>query len=209
MVDAVANIQSSLPWFFARFVVFLSGGIFSHSVYVYVNWDPFTWDCMTLGRVPLCIHRIRTERRVHVRPLSSIFEQYEPHVAGSQPMSRAVHRRPNKLWRSNSIFNPWEVICAWNDVSASSCWGPWCSSPRISALGTDHIVASACSQFKSYLAITRSSQARLKWSRVSSKQTKNNMLSIKVFRLLFCWFRFNRNTETLEAKQSKQTFCFG
>ncbi len=26
-------------------------------------------------------------------------------VAGSQPMSTAVHRRPNKLWRSNSIFN--------------------------------------------------------------------------------------------------------
>jgi hypothetical protein len=34
---------------------------------------------------------------------------YEPKcgggVAGSQPMNRAVHRRPNKLWRSNSIFN--------------------------------------------------------------------------------------------------------
>jgi hypothetical protein len=28
-------------------------------------------------------------------------------VAGSQPMSTAVHRSPNKLWRSNSIFNPW------------------------------------------------------------------------------------------------------
>ncbi len=27
-------------------------------------------------------------------------------VAGSQPMSTAVHRSPNKLWRSNSIFNP-------------------------------------------------------------------------------------------------------
>ncbi len=26
-------------------------------------------------------------------------------VAGSQPMSTAVHRSPNKLWRSNSIFN--------------------------------------------------------------------------------------------------------
>jgi hypothetical protein len=25
-------------------------------------------------------------------------------VAGSQPMSTAVHRKPNKLWRSNSIF---------------------------------------------------------------------------------------------------------
>jgi hypothetical protein len=28
-------------------------------------------------------------------------------VAGSQQMSTAVHRRPNKLWRSNSIFNLW------------------------------------------------------------------------------------------------------
>jgi hypothetical protein len=26
-------------------------------------------------------------------------------VAGSQPMSTAVHRSPNNLWRSNSIFN--------------------------------------------------------------------------------------------------------
>ncbi len=29
-------------------------------------------------------------------------------VAGSQPMSTAVHRCPNKLWRSDSIFNPCE-----------------------------------------------------------------------------------------------------
>jgi hypothetical protein len=28
-------------------------------------------------------------------------------VAGSQLMSTAVHRSPNKLWRSNSIFNLW------------------------------------------------------------------------------------------------------
>jgi hypothetical protein len=27
--------------------------------------------------------------------------------AGSQPVSTAVHRSPNKLWRSNSIFNLW------------------------------------------------------------------------------------------------------
>jgi hypothetical protein len=26
-------------------------------------------------------------------------------VAGSQPMNTAVYRCPNKLWRSNSIFN--------------------------------------------------------------------------------------------------------
>jgi hypothetical protein len=28
-------------------------------------------------------------------------------VAGSQPMSTAVHRSPNKIWRSKSIFKPW------------------------------------------------------------------------------------------------------
>jgi hypothetical protein len=28
-------------------------------------------------------------------------------VAGSRPMSTAVHRSPNKLWRSNFIFNLW------------------------------------------------------------------------------------------------------
>jgi hypothetical protein len=33
-------------------------------------------------------------------------------VAGSQPMSTAVtvHRSPNKLWRSNSIFNLWVKV---------------------------------------------------------------------------------------------------
>jgi hypothetical protein len=37
------------------------------------------------------------------------------------------------------------------------------------------------------------------------------MLPIKLFRLVFCLFRFNRNIKTLcfgiEAKQTKQTFC--
>ncbi len=28
-------------------------------------------------------------------------------VSGSQPICTAVHRSQNKLWRSNSIFNPW------------------------------------------------------------------------------------------------------
>jgi len=40
-----------------------------------------------------------------------------------------------------------------------------------------------------------------------------NMLRIKLFWLVFCLFRFNRNIETLcfdiESKQPKQTFCFG
>ncbi len=38
-------------------------------------------------------------------------------------------------------------------------------------------------------------------------------LPIKLFRLVFCLFRFNRNIETLcfgiEAKQPKLMFCFG
>jgi hypothetical protein len=29
-------------------------------------------------------------------------------VPGSQPMSTAVHMSPNKVWRSNSLFNLWE-----------------------------------------------------------------------------------------------------
>ncbi len=32
-------------------------------------------------------------------------------VAGSQPMSTAVYKSPNKFWRSNSIFNLWFVLC--------------------------------------------------------------------------------------------------
>jgi hypothetical protein len=40
-----------------------------------------------------------------------------------------------------------------------------------------------------------------------------NMLPIKLFRLVFCLLRFNQSIETLcfgiEAKQLKQTFCFG
>jgi hypothetical protein len=39
------------------------------------------------------------------------------------------------------------------------------------------------------------------------------MLSIKLFQLVFCLFRFNQNTETLcfgiEAKQPKQILSFG
>jgi hypothetical protein len=33
-------------------------------------------------------------------------------VVGSQPISTAVHRSPNKLWRSNSIFNLW-LLAPW------------------------------------------------------------------------------------------------
>ncbi len=37
-------------------------------------------------------------------------------VAGSQPMSTAVHMSPNKLWRSNSIFN----LCAQRSLKVST-----------------------------------------------------------------------------------------
>jgi hypothetical protein len=34
-------------------------------------------------------------------------------VAGSQPLSTAVQRSPNKLWRSYSIFNLWVGLFLW------------------------------------------------------------------------------------------------
>ncbi len=33
-------------------------------------------------------------------------------VVGSQPMSTAAHKRPSKLWRSNSIFNLFSNLSA-------------------------------------------------------------------------------------------------
>ncbi len=48
------------------------GGNFSHSAYVYLIWGPVTLR-LTLGRAPLCIQLIGTERRAQARPLSSIF----------------------------------------------------------------------------------------------------------------------------------------
>ena len=59
-----------------------------------------------------------------VRPFQGVTKRcrlswlYEPKcggrggVAGSQPMSTAEHRSPNKLWRSNSIFN----LCAFSSL---------------------------------------------------------------------------------------------
>ncbi len=39
-------------------------------------------------------------------------------VAGSQPMSTAVQKSPNKLWRSNSIFNLWLTVISWTKLEA-------------------------------------------------------------------------------------------
>jgi hypothetical protein len=44
-------------------------------------------------------------------------------VAGSQPMSGAVHRSPNKLWRSNSIFNLCRRSCNSRRLEAHSGGG--------------------------------------------------------------------------------------
>jgi hypothetical protein len=49
-------------------------------------------------------------------------------VAGSQPMSAAVHRSPNKRWRSNSTFNLW--FCS-STVGEGEKWSPLKSRPSI------------------------------------------------------------------------------
>ncbi len=52
---------------------------------------------------------------------------------GSQPMNTAVHRSPNKLWRSNSIFNcvdfellhaDWQSV-KWGAAAANDGGGKW------------------------------------------------------------------------------------
>ncbi len=63
-------------------------------------------------------------------------------VAGSQPMSTAVHMSPNKLWRSYSMFNLWLwgfIKKIFNLILVHFLWyfwfcsSPhhWCSGPRI------------------------------------------------------------------------------
>jgi hypothetical protein len=59
-----------------------------------------------------CItHRVLQRDVVYLSWLTNSALVYEPkcwglgEVAGSQTMSKAVHRSPNKLWRSNWIFN--------------------------------------------------------------------------------------------------------
>ncbi len=67
------------------------------------------------GASILCLHvKQGAAKRCRLSWLTNSTLVYEPNcggregVAGSQPMSTAaVHRSPNKLWRSNSIFNQW------------------------------------------------------------------------------------------------------
>ncbi len=57
---------------------------------------------------------------------------------------------------------------------------------------------------------TVSNQTKTNRKNPKFSEKYQNILSIKLFRLLFCLFRFNRNTETLcFGKEPKQTVCFG
>ncbi len=51
-------------------------------------------------------------------------------IAGSQPISTAVHRSPNKLWRSNSIFNLWGITFRKKRLEYWPCPSPWRASSR-------------------------------------------------------------------------------
>jgi hypothetical protein len=72
------------------------------------------------------------------------------------------------------------------------------------------------------LTVPKQAEKKQKKTKKTKKNKKNekifckkwqNVLPIKLFRLVFCFFWFNLNIETLcfdtEAKQPKQTFCFG
>ncbi len=54
---------------------------------------------------------------------------HEPKSGGGKlPVSSAVHRRPNKLWRSNSIFNP--MPPGLDQPARAPATGPrWCRTP--------------------------------------------------------------------------------
>jgi hypothetical protein len=81
---------------------------------------------MPVGAVslPVCFlgvvrHLQGVSKRCRLSWLTNSALVYEPKcggrggVAGSQPMSTAVHRSPQKLWRSNTIFNLWALVyCA-------------------------------------------------------------------------------------------------
>ncbi len=85
---------------------------------------PMTGTEWAGGTAPPSTTPVRLEqgvtKRCRLSWLTNSALVYEPEcggsggVAGSQPMSTAVHRSPNKLWRSNSIFNLW--------VRANSPW---------------------------------------------------------------------------------------
>ncbi len=56
--------------------------------------------------------------------------RWEGGVEGSQPMRTAVDRRPNKLWRSDSIFNLWSMqsqceCIYWSTYRRPLAWFSW------------------------------------------------------------------------------------
>ena len=82
-----------------------------------------------------------------------------------------------------------------------------CAFPRFVSIGMcDYRLAQD-------LKLTCFLTTNLPFQNLTSVKKLQNMLPIKLFRLVFCLFRFNRNIETLwfgiEAKQPKQTFSFG
>ncbi len=64
--------------------------------------------------------------------------------------------------------------------------------------------------FRTYIETTETNKP-IKQNNPTFYEKYQNTLFIKLFGLVFCLFRFNRNIETLcfgiEAKQPKQTFC--
>jgi hypothetical protein len=54
-------------------------------------------------------------------------------LRGSHPMSIAVHRSPNKLWRSTSIFNPMQINfpCTMKEKILVSFFGELCDDGHI------------------------------------------------------------------------------
>ncbi len=76
-----------------------------------------------LPKLVRCAQRVR--KRCRLSWLTNTALIYKPkcegrgEVAGSQPMSTAVHRSPNKLQRSISIFNLWQ--CSLRRYNIFSC----------------------------------------------------------------------------------------
>ncbi len=58
----------------------------------------------------------------HLRPCIWAQMRREGGIAGSQPISTAVHSSPNTHWRSNSIFNPFISITPSKPLMSSGSW---------------------------------------------------------------------------------------
>ncbi len=56
-------------------------------------------------------------------------------VAGSQPMSTAVHRSPKKLLRYNSIFNLWDNLLTIGNIALTCRYHRYCICPECNSRG--------------------------------------------------------------------------